>query len=89
MERCGTSVQGNITQPALAQMAEIVALTKALQLSEGKRVKHLYRLSNSCQWTTMETVFYSQYSSKTERTIGRTDTSCPREVAVRKYKDIK
>lgn len=57
MERCGTSVQGNITQPALAQMAEIVALTKALQLSEGKRVKHLYRLSNSCQWTTMETVF--------------------------------
>lgn len=35
MERCGTSVQGNITQPALAQMAEIVALTKALQLSEG------------------------------------------------------
>lgn len=57
MERCGTSVQGNITQPALAQMAEIVALTKALQLSEGKRVKHLYRLSNSCQWSTMETIF--------------------------------
>lgn len=33
-----TLVQGIITQSALAQVAEIVALTKALQLPQGKRV---------------------------------------------------
>lgn len=31
-----TFVQGKITQPASAQVEEIVALPKALQLSEGK-----------------------------------------------------
>lgn len=30
--------QGIVPQPALAQLAEIVALTKALELSKGKRV---------------------------------------------------
>lgn len=41
-ERKGTE-KGKITQPASDQVPEIVALTKALQLSQGKRVKNNWK----------------------------------------------